>query len=475
MRKFSILGFIFFLIFPLFAEKVLFMRPVTRDIGRADASDIVRALDSMMVERFNIMHYRDLDRRNFDELRRCGSDAICWADNSVHGSYEYVILSLISKDRYDEILVRFVLLDLIEERMINDSSQTYMSPRDVTDRALYRQIREVTDSIYDRIRFGTTSRAPDRGRSSRDDRFRDDGRREDEARRRAEEQRRREEEARRREEEARRRLEEERRQRELELERRRQEEERRRREAERQRRIEEERRRREEERERERLEQERRRRELEREREMESRRHTLESNAQKLARARQLVLEMCAEGRYNKAIEAIVKVSELKCECEEDARVLALKTQLLNFNRIRNRILEGVKLLDHNLILDNLGAAKALDEYIVPGGTEFSRRVDKIEAIGHFARARDLERRDSFDLAKESYEKCLELDPDKKECRDWLNNIDNIVKMVFDKAMVMRSFNPTKSKELLRSILRIVTAENEYYKRAEEELQKMEF
>ncbi len=456
------------------------MRPVTRDIGRQDASDIVGALDTMMRDRFDIMHYRDLDRRQFEDLRRCGSDAICWADKSNFGDYEYVILSLVSKDRFDEILVRFVLLDLIEERTINDSSRTYFSSRDITDRALFSQIREVTDSIFDQIRRGNTHRS----RGGRDDRVRDDRHgRDDEARRRTEEQRmreeqerrRREEETQRREDEARRRLEQERMQREQELERRRQEEERRRREADRQRRIEEERRRREEERERERLEQERQRREMERQREMESRRRSLESNADKLRRARELVLEMCADGRYNKAIEAIVKVSELKCECEEDARVLALKTQLLNFNTIRNRILEGVRLLDHRLILDNLDAAKALDRAIVPGGTEFSRRVDKIEAIGHFARGRDLERRDSYDMAKEAYEKCLELDPDKTECREWLDNRDKLAKTIYDKAMVMVRFNPTKAKELLRAILRIVTAENEYFRKAEDELKRMEF
>jgi len=127
------------------------------------------------------------------------------------------------------------------------------------------------------------------------------------------------------------------------------------------------------------------------------------------------------------------------------------------------------------LILDNLDAAKALDSAIVPGGTEFSKRVDKIEAIGHYAKGRDLEKRDSYDLAKEAYEKCLEIDPDKKECREWMNNRDKLAKSIYDKAMVMKNFNPTKAKELLRSIVRIVTAENEYYKKAEDELKRMEF
>ena len=56
-----------------------------------------------------------------------------------------------------------------------------------------------------------------------------------------------------------------------------------------------------------------------------------------------------------------------------------------------------------------------------------------------------------------------------------MNNRDKLAKSIYDKAMVMKNFNPTKAKELLRSIVRIVTAENEYYKKAEDELKRMEF
>ena len=220
---------------------------------------------------------------------------------------------------------------------------------------------------------------------------------------------------------------------------------------------------------------ERARREEEKRQEQESKKQSLMANGEKLSRARELVLQMCSEGKYNQAITAIVKVSELKCECEEDAKVLALKTQLLNFNKVRSKILEGVQLLDYNLILDNLEAAKALDEYIVPGGTEFSKKIYTIEAIGHMAKGKDMEKKDNYILANEAFEKCAELDPDKTEYKDWLDSKDKLVKRVYDKASVMKNFNPTKAKELLRSILKLVTAENEYYKKAEADLQKMEF
>jgi hypothetical protein len=39
----------------------------------------------------------------------------------------------------------------------------------------------------------------------------------------------------------------------------------------------------------------------------------------------------------------------------------------------------------------------------------------------------------------------------------------------------MKNFNPTKAKELLRSILKLVTAENDFYKKAEADLQQLEY
>ena len=177
----------------------------------------------------------------------------------------------------------------------------------------------------------------------------------------------------------------------------------------------------------------------------------------------------------NAAIKAIVKVSETKCECEEDAKVLALKTQLLNFNKVREQILKGVEVNDSSLILDNIEAAKALDESIVSGGTEFSQKVDKYAAVGYLARGREMEKADDYVAANEAYEKCLEIDSEKTECSDWIDQKDKVVKKIYDKAAVMKNFNPTKAKELLRSILKIVTAENEYYKKAEADLHQLEY
>ena len=71
-----------------------------------------------------------------------------------------------------------------------------------------------------------------------------------------------------------------------------------------------------------RLEVERRRRDRERERERGKR------NSDKLKKGIELVLEMCSEGKYNKAVKAIEKLSEIECNCEEDEKVLELKKEL---------------------------------------------------------------------------------------------------------------------------------------------------
>lgn len=468
MRRILVLSLFVAFIFPLYADKVLFMRPVTKEIEKSDAVKIVRDLESLIDSRFNSVSYKKLKKGQAAKLARCGMKTECWYDNASDEDFQYALLTLISMNEDEEVIIRFVFINIEYEEILNDSSVTYDYADSVGQKELYRQLRKTTSSVFNEIKSGTGSRKSAKRDVRKSRSYSGDDDQEDTVDRK-------EEERKKREDEHRRKLEDERRQRELEIEKRKNEEERREKELERKRRIEEERKRREEEAERERLERERERREEEKRRERESKKQSLMDNAEKLSRARELVLEMCSQGKYNAAIKAIIKVSELKCECEEDAKVLALKTQLLNFNKMRDKILEGVKLLDYSLILDNLEAAKALDEYIVPGGTEFSKRIDKIEAIGYMAKGRDMEKKDNYILASEAFEKCIDLDPDKKECREWLDSKDKLVKRVYDKATVMKNFNPTKAKELLRSVLKLVTADNEHYKKAEEDLKKLEY
>ena len=66
-----------------------------------------------------------------------------------------------------------------------------------------------------------------------------------------------------------------------------------------------------------------------------------------------------------------------------------------------------------------------------------------------------MEKADDYVAANEAYEKCLEIDSEKTECSDWIDQKDKVVKKIYDKAAVMKNFNPTKAKELLRSILPI--------------------
>lgn len=471
MKRLLIVTLLIAFTFPLFAEKVLYMRPVTKNIDRSDAKRITQDMELVLKSKFNYVSYSNLSKAAYRSFKKCGSNPTCWYDNS-DGDFQYAILTLIIRNDYDEVIIRTVLIGIDMEEVIEDVSKTYDYVDSADKRAIYRQLRQLTKTVYRDIKSGSgsskTDRSRARGRSDSDEL-------ETRMAREREKKVREEEERKEREDSRRRKLEEERRKREIELEKRREAEARRRKEIERKKRIEAERKRREEERERESLEKERARREEEKKRERMNKKRSLEENAEKLTRARELVLEMCAQGKYNVAIKAIVKVSKLKCECEEDAKVLALKTQLLNFNKVRGKILKGVKLLDHNLILDNLEAAKALDEYIVPGGTDFSKKIDKIEAIGYMAKGQAMEKQDNYTLANEAFEKCAYLDSNKEECRQWLDSKATLVKRIYDKASVMKNFNPSKAKELLRSILKLVTAENEHYKKAEADLKTMSY
>lgn len=458
MKRLLVLVLLALFVMPLFADKVLFMKPVTKNIEKEDSLKIIRDIESILKAKFSYLSYKDVKKSLLEELAKCGSKPECWYEKASEEKFQFSLLTLISLNDDEEVIIRTVLIDIENEETIDDSSKTYDDIDSVSKENLYKQIRKTSAPVYAKIKAGAS------GSSKKDSSYDED---EDEASS--------AEKAKKAEDERRAKLDEERRKRELELEKKRADEERMAKENERKKRIEEERKRREEEREKERLEEERAKREDEKKQEQESKKKSLMANGEKLSRARELVLEMCSEGKYNQAITAIVKVSELKCECEEDAKVLALKTQLLNFNKVRSKILEGVQLLDYNLILDNLEAAKALDEYIVPGGTEFSKKIYTIEAIGNMAKGKDMEKKDNYIIANEAFEKCAELDPDKTECKEWLDSKDKLVKRIYDKASVMKNFNPTKAKELLRSILKLVTAENEYYKKAETDLQKMEF
>ena len=435
-KKIFILALMISFILPVYADTVFFMKPVTKEIEKSDANKIIKSLESTVSSKLNSVSYKDVSKAQLKKFGKCGMKPECWSENAADEDFQYVLLSLISMNEDEEVTVRLVLIYLEDEEVVDDSSKTYDYAADANEKAIFAQIRKM--SAFNEIKGGKKSKNDEVDKRTK-------------------------------------KLEEERKKRERELERQREEEERLEKERKKKQRMEEERQRREEEEEIARLEKERARKEAEKKKEQASKKKSLKDNAEKLERARELVLDMCSQGKYNAAIKAIVKVGEIKCECEEDAKVLALKTQLLNFNKVREQILKGVEAKNSSLILDNIEAAKALDESIVPGGTEFSQKVDKYAATGWLARGKEMEKANNYVEANEAYEKCTEIDPEKTECSDWINSKDKLVKAIYDKASVMKNFNPTKAKELLRAILKLVTAENEHYKKAEQDLQQLEY
>ena len=436
-KKIFMLALMISFILPAYADTVFFMKPVTKEIEKSDANKIIKNLESTVSSKLNSVSYKDVSKAKLKKFGKCGMKPECWSENASDEDFQFVLLSLISMNEDEEVTIRLVLINIEDEEVVDDESKTYDYADDANEKAIFAQIKKM--SAFNEIKGGKKSKK-DKEVDKRTKK-----------------------------------MEEERKKRERELERAREEKERLEKERKKRERMEEERQRREEEAEIARLEKERARKEAEKKKEQASKKKSLKDNAEKLERARELVLEMCAQGKYNAAIKAIVKVGEIKCECEEDAKVLALKTQLLNFNKVREQILKGVEVKNSSLILDNIEAAKALDESIVEGGTEFSQKVDKYAATGWLARGREMEKANNYVEANEAFEKCVEIDPEKTECSDWLESKDKLVKAIYDKASVMKNFNPTKAKELLRAILKLVTAENEHYKKAEQDLQQLEY
>jgi len=143
------------------------------------------------------------------------------------------------------------------------------------------------------------------------------------------------------------------------------------------------------------------------------------------------------------------------------------------FLKFLESIEQGKKLLNYSLILDNLEAAISLDQEIISGGTDFSENVDSTAAIGYYAKGMAMAKKDLYSEANIAFEKCLSKDSGNKKCTEWLDNKDKLAKKIYSKAKIMAGFNPTKAKKLLNAILKLVTADNEYYKKAEADLKKM--
>ncbi|MFO7735075.1 MAG: hypothetical protein R6W70_02540 [bacterium] len=469
MKKLLFLVGFILVTLPVFSARILFMKPVYKNVGFEIEETFEKNMEKVLRAKYSYVSHSNISERVLSEGRRCGSDPRCWGRVSRGSGFDYVLLSLVEKTDIEEYNVHFVVLDITRGDRVGNEQSIYPFREDLSARSLWSQMKNTTSRIYSEVKKDAS-----RSRSPRRTDRRDSYESERERRERERREREMEEKRRREEEERRRRLEEERKRRQEELERkrmeaerRREEERRRREEEERRRRLEEERKRREQQREKEKLERLRQQREDQRRKEHKMSSRRLEQNEKKLRRGREIILELYSSGKYDKAVEGIVKLSELKCDCIEDSRTLALKTQLLSFNKIRNDIRKGIEMMNHSLILDNIAAAEALDREISGGGTEFSERLDSIKAIGHLARARKMEEEDHYVLAKNDYKKCLEFDPGKKECREWLDNLDNVAKKMMDRAKVFMNFNPSKGKSMLKQILKLVNADSQYYKEAE--------
>ena len=226
MKRLLVLVLLALFVTPLFADKVLFMKPVTKNIEKEDSLKIVRDIESILKSKFSYVSYKDVKKSLLEELAKCGSKPECWYEKASDEKFQFSLLTLISMNDDEEVIIRTVLIDIENEETVDDSSKTYDDIDSVSKENLYKQIRKTSASVYNKIKAGAG------GSSKKDSNYEED---EDEASS--------AEKAKKAEDERRRKLDEERRKRELELEKKREEEERVAKEAERKKRIEEERKR----------------------------------------------------------------------------------------------------------------------------------------------------------------------------------------------------------------------------------------
>ena len=248
-------------ILPAYADTVLFMKPVTKEIEKSDANKIIKNLEANVKSKLNSVSYNDVSKAKLKKFGKCGMKPECWSENASGEDFQFVLLSLISMNEDEEVTLRLVLINIEDEEVVDDESKTYDYADDANEKAIFAQIRKL--SAFSEIKGGKKSKKD----SEADKRTK--------------------------------KLEEERKKRERDLEKQREKEERLEKERKKRERMEEERQRREEEAELARLEKERARRETEKKKEQASKKKSLKDNAEKLERARELVLEMCAQGKYN--------------------------------------------------------------------------------------------------------------------------------------------------------------------------------
>ena len=76
MRKnFFVFALLLALIFPAYAETVFFMQPITKEIKKSDAKEIVKNLEATVNAKLDVVSYKDVPKKTLKKFGACGMKA----------------------------------------------------------------------------------------------------------------------------------------------------------------------------------------------------------------------------------------------------------------------------------------------------------------------------------------------------------------------------------------------------------------
>ncbi len=144
-----------------------------------------------------------------------------------------------------------------------------------------------------------------------------------------------------------------------------------------------------------------------------------------------------------------------------------VKLQISSFIKVVSDLKKALNNNDSTGVINNADAGMQLDAEIAGYETSNSEKLKKIRATGYYLGAKKFEREDKYSAADNYIELCLNDDSEKSDCKKWVDEKKELVKRIYTKGKMQESFSPEKAAYLYKELMKIVTCDNEYYKKAE--------
>ncbi len=179
------------------------------------------------------------------------------------------------------------------------------------------------------------------------------------------------------------------------------------------------------------------------------------------------------KGEYEKALSSAEKYEKSLKETPEAFEVKILKSKLTAFVHAYRNIEKGLKFKRADLLFQGVKDGEFVDREIMRGETPFKRELPKLRGKAHEILAESQIKEGLYKKADKNFSLCLDSDPVNKRCTDWFEQKGEMVKKLYTRAINTKRYNPAKAKALFEDITEIVTWDNEYHKKAKEQLKRM--